>query len=450
MTSVAAQCGQLTVAEDPDTPGGRQIDLAVAVIPPISRSPAADPLFFIPGGPGEAAQQTFPILASAFDRILQKRAIVLVDQRGTGASHPLQCDLEEPEATPAAADPLAADDSAAARAFVAACLAAQDADPRFYTTPIAARDLDAVRAALGYDTINLYGASYGTRVALAYLRQFPDHTRAVILDGVAPPQWVLGLSAAADAQRALDRAFARCAADAACAAAFPDLPGDFAQVMDTVRAAPIEVSLDHPSTGLPITTTLTADVLANTIHQLSYAPESVALLPLLIHTAAQGDYRPLAAQTITTTDELVQSLSLGMRYSVVCAEDAPLYAGADFPAGYLEDIVPRAFRAACEVWPAGTLPADFHDPVVSDKPVLLLSGEDDPVTPPANAALAAETLSNSRQLVAPGQGHITIFRGCMPKLAAQFIEAPGDSLDAACLDTLTASPFFLTPAGPLP
>jgi pimeloyl-ACP methyl ester carboxylesterase len=441
---VPAKCGSYEVFEDRQAASGRKISLNLAVIPAVSRSPEPDPIFYLAGGPGEAATQSFIVLYASLNRLNQKRAIVLVDQRGTGASNPLFCPQED-------ALESEEDDPAELQAYLQDCLAGLDADPRLYTTSIAMDDLDEVRQALGYDQINLYGASYGTRAALVYARQHPDHLRSMILDGVVPLDWTLGPAVAGDAQRALDLLFQRCAADSACAAAFPNLPDEFQAVIQRLQGNPVTVNLDHPTTGQPTEYDLTLETFANTIHTLTYAPETAALLPLMIHQAYQDDFRPLAAQSLTTTEQLQSVISTGMRFSVVCSEDVPFYGQTPNSAGYLGEQFDQVFSEICQTWPSGSLPPDFKQPVQSDVPTLLLSGEYDPVTPPANAEQAAQTLSNSLHIIAPQQGHIVIFRGCIPTLAADFVEAASfETLDTSCVADLTPMPFFVSPTGPQP
>src|SRR5687768_3115526 len=211
---VDARCGSLTVDENPSDPQSRQIMLNVAVVPAISRSPEPDPLFILVGGPGQSAIETFPALFSTVFRIHENRDIVLVDQRGTGESNPLRC-LDPEDET------LVEDEQAIA--LLKACPEKLKADLRFYTTDIAMQDLDSVRAALGYETINLYGVSYGTRAALVYLKMFPDHVRSLVLDAVVDPKFVLYQDAAQDGQRALEMVFGRCEADDVCKSTYPDL-----------------------------------------------------------------------------------------------------------------------------------------------------------------------------------------------------------------------------------
>ena len=442
---IAAQCGRLLVYEDPAAGAGRQIALRVAVLRAGSRDPAPDPLFFLAGGPGQAATEAYVPLDSAFAQINADHDIVLVDQRGTGGSNALRC--------PASGDTLEVDTLPEVTAASAACLPTLAGDPRFYTTSLAMDDLDQVRAALGYDQIDLYGVSYGTRAALTYLRQYPARVRAVILDGVVPQDEPLGLHAARDAQHALDLIFDRCADAPACAAAFPELPGDFARLSAALKQGPVAVRLNHPRTGAFMDLNFSYDLFANTVRFLSYSAETAALLPLLIHSAADsGDYRLLAADAIVFGDQLSESISLGMNAAVVCSEDAPFIsaeqAAAANAGAYLGSSVSDQELALCAPWPAGVVPPGFKDPVSADTPVLLLSGGADPVTPPENAARAASTLPNSLSLIAPGQGHNVMARGCLPALAAQFIDAGSlVGLDTACVDQIAATPFFLSFTG---
>ena len=441
-----ARCGTLQVYEDRSSGTGRQIDLHIAVIPAVSRSPAPDPLFILVGGPGEAATESYSAISTAFTRINQQRDIVLVDQRGTGSSNPLECQAAEEDQVSIETD------AAALQALVKHCLDEIEADPRFYTTSIAMDDLDEVRQVLGYGQINLYGVSYGTRAALVYMRQHPSSVRAAILDGLAPPDWILGPSAPADAQRAVDLILQRCQSDAACNQAFPDIRASFESVMEAVREEPVELSLPHPVSGEITDFSLTYDFLANTIHGMTYAPETAALLPLMIHTAlSRNDYTNLAAFGLTYVHSVSGAMSPGMRFSVICAEDVPLYEQESLGDGYLGDLIVETFSEICKTWPRGQVPPDFHEPVRSEIPVLLLSGEGDPVTPPANAELAARNLPNSLHLVAPGQGHANIFRGCIPSITTEFIESGSvKNLDTGCVQDLQPLPFFVNFSGPVP
>ncbi len=444
---LAAQCGKLTVFENRAAQSGRQIDLRIAVLPAISRTPAADPFVFITGGPGEAATQDYVLLSRAFERIREKRDIVLVDQRGTGQSHPLVCPSSETAG---------ATDDTSIQAQVNRCIEQLDADPRYYTTLDAVADLEQVRAALGYPRLNLYGVSYGTRVAQVYLAQHPDQVRTMILDGVVSPARPLGLTMASDAQRALDLIFARCATDPACHSAFPDLAGDLAALIARVDQAPVSVTIPHPTTGEPTAVKLDRSALATAIRLFSYAPETAALLPLLIHSArATGDLSHLAAQAQIVTRQVEGSLSVGLHNSVICAEDVPFYANAaSLAEGEQRTYMGERYKELerlCQYWPSRPVSAEFLAPVKSAVPVLLLSGEADPVTPPVNAAQVAATLPSSLSLVAPGQGHGIVTLGCTYRVAADFVEkGTVKDLDVACVNDIRPMPFFLTLTGTAP
>jgi pimeloyl-ACP methyl ester carboxylesterase len=445
--TIAAECAALAVPENPADPAGRAIELRVVVLPAVSRDAAPDPLVLLAGGPGQAASEAFVPVLPFLDPVNQQRDIVLVDQRGTGGSNPLACPLEAEGLDDAASSP----DDPAVQAWWRDCLAQLDADPALYTTEIAARDLDAVRAALGYEQLNLLGVSYGTRAALTYLRLFPDRVRSLVLDGVVPPEMAVGAAMARDGQRALDLTFDACAGDPACAEAFPELRAEFDTLLAGLADQPATVQLDDPFTGEPAEVTLTRELAAATIFQLSYAPETAALIPLLVHSGAAGDLRPLAAQSLLTTRQLADQIAVGMRSSVICAEDEPRYTAAAPAEGYLGDLLSRSLASACAVWPRGEVSPEFNAPVSSPAPALLLSGERDPVTPPAYGDAVAASLPNSLHIVAAGQGHNIFFRGCVPALVAEFLEAGSPAaLDTSCVERLGPSPFFTSFTGPQP
>lgn len=443
-----ARCGTLTVFEDRAAGTGRTIDLAIAVVPATGSEPEPDPLFLLAGGPGQSALEAYGPAIGLFDDVLEERDIVLVDQRGTGGSNPLACPNLEDESLPAdLPDEDVVDLLEACRAELA-----QNSDLALYTTDLAMADLDEVRAGLGYEQINLYGASYGTRAALAYMRRFPDRVRTAVLDSVAGPDLILFDQMPADGQRALELVFERCAADPACAAAFPDLRAEYQALLDRLDA-PEPIRVADPLTNEPIELALTRDRFSQYIFNILYSAEFQSLLPLLIHQAHEtGDFTPLIVQAVAVNEGA--GLYPGLLYAVACAEDVPLI---DLPASQARqqatDFAPFADRAVavCDTWPRPAIAADFRDPVVSDVPVLLLSGEADPVTPPAYAAAVAETLSNSRHLVLPGYGHSVLTAGCMPQVIARFIRSGSVAdLDTACLDELRPPPFFTSFTGPEP
>jgi pimeloyl-ACP methyl ester carboxylesterase len=445
-------CGDVAVPEDRSQPAGRQLALRVVVAPALAVEAKKDPLFILAGGPGQSATALVDGLLPLFDRVHHTRDLVFVDQRGTGKSAPLQCDLD-------------ADGGLGARfqaepdlQRVRGCLAQlQDggADVRHYTTPEAMDDLDAVRARLGYDRINLWGGSYGTRAALVYLRQHGDHVRTATIDGVAPQTASLLLSVAEDGQRALDLIFAACAADGPCAAAYPDLKGTFIRLLAALDQAPAHVHVLDPVTGEPADFVLTRAGFVLGLHRLLYVPEISSLLPLIIQRASVGDYGPFVAQG-AGHESGPGDLSLGMFYSVVCAEDAPAAtpearAAHNGPGLYLGDAFAKGLSEVCGFWPRGTLPEGYHQPTKADVPVLVLSGELDPVTPPARADEGRVGLTHSKHVIAPGVGHGATAAGCVPQLVARFIDdGQADGLDTTCVQKLKRPPFFVSHAGPVP
>jgi len=448
-------CGSVPVYENTVTQKGRKILLNVAVIPaaipagtaalPTGAAVAAnhspDPLFLLAGGPGQAATDAFALLVPNFEGVLQLRDIVMVDMRGTGKSNPLRCSSPNLQAVPSAAPtPTLAPADA-----VKACLATLNADPTLYTTQAAANDLDQVRQALGYQKINLLGVSYGTRLALAYLRQYPDRARTLTLDGVSPTDWELGPHDPANAQRSLDLIFAECAAETACHTAYPNLAQEFTGLMAGLTKQPQQVDLVHPLTNQRVTLLLTEDEAAQAIQFMSYSPDNIAAIPQLIHdVVTKGQYNLLASQYLIAAYSLTQPISDGLYLSVVCAEDVPFYPATPDPAGvtsYLPDHT-QAQAQQCQTWPHATASAAFKKPVSSNAPVLLLSGQLDPVTPPANAEQAARTLPDSLNLVIPGLGHNVVFAGCLPDLVATFVQAGTvKGLDTSCVKQIQPGPF---------
>lgn len=442
--SISARCGTLPVYEDQVQKSGRQINLNLAMIPAVSKTAQSDALFLLAGGPGQAATENFPQIIPILDRLHQKRDIVLLDQRGTGNSNPLRCpalDKDDTSPSPEQVSQILKD-----------CLASFNADTRLYSTTTFVEDLEQARQALGYQSVDLVGVSYGTRVALAYMRQYPQSIRTVTLDSVAAPDWELGPQNPANAQHALDLVFERCAADPACLAAFPNNRANFQKLMASLRQQPAEVTLPNPTTGELIHLKLTADQVATTLQMLLYTPETVAMIPLLIHeTTARADFSLLAAQYLISTSDMGQSIYDGLYLSVLCAEDVPFYPVKPAQVeSYLADRT-AAITQQCAIWPSAKVLSEFKQPVRSNIPTLLLSGEADPITPPANAEKAAAGLTNSLNLVVPGIGHNVIYRGCVPKILTSFIEGgTTQGLDTTCVKEIRPAPFMLSFSGSQP
>ncbi|QOY62749.1 alpha/beta fold hydrolase [Lysobacter sp. H21R4] len=444
-TATEAHCGQLEVAEDPAHPDGRRISLNIAWLQP-SNAGAPDPVFFLAGGPGQAATAHAAAVKRMLSAVGKQRDIILVDQRGTGRSHPLDC--RGPDGAPLPLDVMAEQSQADTLTYTRQCLQGLEgrADPRFYTTTDAVRDLDAVRAALGVEKINLVGVSYGTRVAQQYAARYPAHTRSVVLDGVAPNELVVGGEFATTVEDALGLQSAQCRQIEACAKRYPvDMREQLRTVMQTLRQSPVEVDYRDSRTNQARHGTITADAVGSLAFMFSYLPQTASLLPLTIDEAAHGRYAPLMSLVQMSSDQMQGQINRGMNWSVVCAEDAGRYVPAPGAADTIMGSgLSEAFFAPCAQWPRGEVPADFHRPFTSEVPVLLLSGELDPVTPPRYGEQVAAHLPNARHLVLKGQGHNVAFVGCMPKLLGQFVEtADAKALDATCLDNLSYVPPFV-------
>lgn len=446
VTGRTARCGTLTVPENYSEENGRTIDLNIAVIPAQDRSVQPDPIFMLAGGPGQSAVEAFPFVLSFYSQLNQSRDIVLVDQRGTGQSNPLAC--------PALQDLPFDTPEKEVYDLLDACqeTLAQDNDLTQYITDIAMRDLDNIREALGYDQINLFGTSYGSRAAMRYMQLYPDRVRTAVLNAVTSPELVIYLQSPADGQRALDLLFERCASDAACSTAFPNLEVDFERMLTNLGDGR-DVQLTHPQNGKVMQVLVTPDSLIQGIFSILYSPDLVSLLPLLItNTVKTGDYAPLVGQLIA----LSQSAGIyqGLFYAVACSEDAPLIALDDAEARRGDAQFPLLaddLLTVCEAWPKASSGLNFREPLNSDIPTLLLSGDADPITPPAYAEQVAAGLSNRAKILLPGYGHDISTVGCIPDVITDFIQSgTHDDLDTGCVANIVPPPFFITAAGPQP
>jgi pimeloyl-ACP methyl ester carboxylesterase len=447
--TVQAQCGVLVRPENPLAADGATVELAFARIPALSPRPQADAFTVINGGPGGSSLEMYADLASAFQGILRERDIIVLDQRGTGRSNALGCPQIDENASTEFVETEVAE-------ATRTCLANLPGDPRGYTTSAAVEDLEALREALGYKQLDVYGVSYGSRVALHYLKRYPDTTRTVIIDGVLPPGHALGTEVATNSQHTLDTILQRCAADADCAGAFPDLAAEFDTVARNLSEAPVLLEVPDPVTTEPQAFEFTYSHFALAMRLLFYAPENAALVPLMIHQAALGNYLPAATHAVRVIRNLTNAISNGMHNAVVCTEDAPFYAPesldwAALRATYLGEDQLRTLITMCREWPAGYMHDDLRAEPQSSVPVLILSGEYDPITPPAYGAQVHAALDNSLHVVAPGQGHGVIGRGCLPRIASDFVDdADLAALDTQCVNKLGAEAFFVNLMGPPP
>jgi pimeloyl-ACP methyl ester carboxylesterase len=436
-------CGTHEVFEDRQGRQGRRLLIHVAVLPASRRHHQPDPLFMMTGGPGQGARGLAPTAARYFRQVRRQRDIVLVDLRGTGASHALKC--PEPD------DELASFDDLDAGDMVRRCAAALDADPRLYTHRESLADLDEVRAGLGYSSINLWGGSWGTRAALLYALRYPTRTRSVILDGAVSLTMEFPRSAAADAQAALDRVVADCRMDAGCGAAFPEAEAELDRFLSRFGTEPAPTTLRHPRTNAPATVSLTRGLAMEILRGALYVPRDAATIMFLVRQANQGNLAPLVAQSMRIASFSTDDMALGATLSVLCSEDLPPVMHADFAADANGSTFGSAYadiwRRRCQAWPAGDGLDEGRD-AVSDVPALILSGGHDPVTPPLRGEQMSRHFPHHRHLVIPNASHNASFSGCVPDLIGAFIDrADGQALDDTCTRDVTWPPFVVSSAG---
>lgn len=438
-----ALCGKLEVFEDPKSQAGRRIFLQIVILPAIEARPARDPVFFLAGGPGQGAAT----IASAgedslMSQLRRRRDLVFIDQRGTGDSHPLNCNLSsDPALLQTYFDELFPIER------VRACRVALErhSDLKLYTTPAAVADLEQARAALGYDTINLYGISYGTMVALEYIRQYPHHVRAAALAGVTTPAAKLPLHYAKGAQEALNSLIHACALEDGCRAAYPSLEADLAKALASLERDPATLTLAHPKTKTLQTARLTPSAFTERLRNLLYNTATASLLPLLIHRAAQGDWTAFGKVATRTTAAHHHTLAMGLYLTVTCSESVPLISedeiSRETSGTFLGEYRTRRHQAACREWPRGDVPASYYAPVYSSVPIMMLSGELDGATPARLGSEASQSLSNSRQVLLPGTAH-DYSSGCAKALVAEFLStAATTGLNTSCAASLKRPPF---------
>jgi pimeloyl-ACP methyl ester carboxylesterase len=434
-------CATYPVWENRETRQGRKIGLNIVILPALGPDKQPDPIFEFGGGPGQAIVGNADGYAQSGLR--QKRDIVLIDQRGTGGSNPLHCSLygEPVDARLAAGDMLPIDAVKKCREKLE-----KVADLTQYTTAAFADDVNEIRQWLGYGKINLSGGSYGTRMAQVYWRRHPDTVRSVLLIGVAAQDAHIPLGHASAGQRALDLLLAECASQPECRSAFPDTKADLKAIKERIdKGVTVTVTTD---TGKSQEVRPTWGLVAEGMRFLMYGP-GAANLPLQIRKAAQGDLAPLVQMSIGRRLNISEGLYMGLNFSVTCAEDLPFITEemtrTQTAGTYLGDYRVRQQKAACEVWPRGKAPADVHEPVRSNVPVLLISGERDPVTPPEFADQASRFMTNRLHVVVPRGSHGAIGE-CTENLIRNFTDrASVQGLDPSCAATAYGPTQFVKP-----
>jgi pimeloyl-ACP methyl ester carboxylesterase len=437
------QCGKLTVYENRTTRAGRTLDLNIVVLPALDTVAEQEPLFDLAGGPGVASTDSAKLYATDLKQYRQHRAVVLVDQRGTGKSNPLNCRRDS--------SPQSFLDEMYPVKYVTDCRddLKKRADLSQYSTPIAVDDLDDIRVALGYDKISFFGLSYGTRAALVYIRQHPSHVRSAVLMGVAPPNNVLPMAIARDGQRALTLLLKECHADKDCHGAFPHIESELLDLLARLGKQPVQVTYALPENGEKVTVTIYRDVFAEKLRTQLYEADKARSLPFIIHEAARGNFAPFLAVAIPVDRQTPDFISDGMYLSVTCAEGTRSISPASSAGlnGVFGNYRLAQQKRACSLWPAKELPKSYQKPVTSSVPVLLISGNMDPITPPSWAADAAAHLFHSQQVVVPHHAHFPAglsHMECFDKIILDFLAHPDmKDLDVNCVNEMVPPPFKL-------
>jgi pimeloyl-ACP methyl ester carboxylesterase len=439
-----ARCGLVEVFEDREARSGRTIALNVVVLPAREAKPGpVDPVFVLAGGPGQAATRLVAGVDWLLGDVSETRDLVFVDQRGTGSSNGLQC---VPERFP---DLLHGVLDERLRASLDACREGYDADLARYTTTVATADLDEVRAALGYETINLWGVSYGTRAALEYLRRHGEHVRSVILWGVARPGVSFVPEFTAASELALAELFIACADAPACAARLPEGAAHLERLLARLDAEPVELDLRDPRDDSFHRIEAERSLVLSAVSVALYGMDSAARLPAMIHAAELGDFAPLLEFYADYVVGVAREISIGMYLSVVCSEDVALIEPEHFEVARASSLFGAALLTelvdACHSWPRAELPADWREPIHSSVPVLVMNGELDPATPARAARAAVEGLDNAALVIFPNVGHgFSGVRDCMAALVEQFVADPRpDQLERACVSSIVRPPFVL-------
>jgi pimeloyl-ACP methyl ester carboxylesterase len=443
-----AECGELAVHENRTTGVGRKLSLNVVTLPAIDteRSGRRPPVFFLAGGPGDAATQPAGALAPLLAGLRSDRDLVFVDIRGTGQSAPLFC---QPLGPPRELQTymmylLDMDDVRSCRAELE-----KTADLTQYTTSYAADDLNDVRAALGYERMALFGGSYGTRLAQEIMRRHPERVELAVLLGVAPPSMTAPSGFARSQQKALDRLIELCSTDPDCQDSYPDFAERLAEVLDRVSSEPATATITHPAFDQPQAVSLTRGEFVMGLRFLAYRADLAARFPQLIADAAAGDYAPILSLISLAYYDISQNFFKGLYYSMTCAEDLP-YVDVEQEIESSAGTVLGMYRMqqqldTCEIWPRGEADPRLHEPLASDVPVLLISGELDPVTPVANGDLVARTLSRSLHMVLAHRSHGALDEaaiGCWLPAFVEFARTSSlDGLDISCAAQLDPLPF---------
>ena len=447
-------CGYLTVPAEHANPDGASLQLAVAIIKSLDPDPKADPLILAQGGPGGSTIETYVAPIFSHSELRADRDIVLFDQRGTLYSKPALYCTEIDQLTADTIEQVLTRDEAEHLNLEAltACrerLAQDGINLSDFDSLENAADIEDLRKALGYDEINLYGVSYGTLLALHYMHNFPSSLRSVILDGVVPPQTNFILGSGKTMDQSFTRLFQTCQQEDGCNRQYPDLEQVFLDTVEKLNQTPARVRMIDPETGAIYNkAAIDGDTFLSGIFQLLYVGDLIPMLPRMIYDAHEGNFDAFAR--ILSILVFDRSMSYGMYYSVVCAEDAD-FTPADHDLSGVRPVIadieqrtPQSLLDVCKTWDVQPLGPSADQPVQSNIPTLVLSGGFDPITPPEYAASVVSSLTNSFYFVFPTGGHGQMLDGdCADSMILSFLANPSQAPDSSCIDP-QAIPDFLT------
>lgn len=446
-------CYSLSVPADYDDPGARSIQLAVMVIRASAEDGTRpDPIFFAQGGPGGSTIDLYTSYLFGAHRLDTTRDFVLLEQRGTLYSTPALYCTEYDDFTLEYLDDILSDEEAErlSREVMQDCLDRLSADGinmADFNSFENARDIESLRIALGYDQINLYGVSYGTLLAQHYMRFYPENLRSVILDGVVPPERNLYLDVLRYENRAFRYLFDSCQADPVCSANYPNLEDIFYQAIATLDEAPVSLVLLDLDNNTSHDAVLDGASFYGSSFQMLYNSTLSRLLPRIIYDVNRGDHEILGKVLSLLTFD--RTMSYGMYYSVMCAEDGEFDPARIDKSGIRPEILefndgaPESILATCDAWNVPLLPEEANQPVRSDVPTLLLSGGFDPVTPVENAELVARNLSRSYSILFPWGAHGQLFDNpCADQIIQGFWDSPVDAPNTACMVDYMSANFY--------
>ncbi len=436
-------CGSFSVFENQESQSGRKIDLNIIVILATHKDKSRAPIFYLEGGPGVASTNNVSLYADTTYGYRKYHDIVLIDVRGTGNSNPLHCrslqfknNLQQQfeEMYPLSA--------------VKDCYDSLSklADLTQYTTTNIARDMEEVRKWLGYEKINLYGLSYGTRLAQVYMKMFPAAVESCVLFSPTTTYSKMPLYHAQYAQESLEKLFDDCRKDSLCNQTYPNLQNEFTSLMQRGEEKPFIYKLPSANSDLQ-EITIPWYAFHTKMRSLMYAPFGLRQVPFLIHEANLGNWKPFVS-LFPTESGSDNFLAEGMYLCITCTEDVPYISQKEADSlaqnTYMKNYRVEQQQNACENWTRGKVPEDFFEPLHSEIPTLIFSGYFDPVTPPSLAEQIVKTLPNGFIVSIPHMSHV--FDGLsneefFDKIAIDFFANPTSKPKSECVNQMLPGPF---------